>query len=434
MKLHIDKAIYGGSGLGRVSDEAESLFGKTVFVPFALPGEDVELHITQDKKSYAIAELDSVLKESDARTRPLCPYFGECGGCHYQHSLYEGQLEMKRAILRETLERARLSELPEIASLAGEPWSYRNRIRLLVRSKPDFGLCYRRRGSHSTLAVDQCPIAAPILQRAITKIVSIGAASGIGELCEEIEFFTNGDESSLVISMFCTQTPRSAKTLLEKACAALADSIPELVGAVLFAHGEDNHGQPVARWGNDSLVYHAGGYEYRVSIGSFFQVNRFLIDPLAALVVDGRKGALAWDLYSGVGLFSRRLAEQFERVIAVESAASSSSDLAHNLQGTSHRALRLNTRDFLRQHGRNTTPSPDLIVVDPPRSGLGEEVCSLLAKAGSAEIVYVSCDPATLSRDLRTLVQSGYHLKNIHLVDLFPQTFHMESVVGLARG
>ena len=171
-----------------------------------------------------------------------------------------------------------------------------------------------------------------------------------------------------------------------------------------------------------------------MSLGSFFQVNRLLVDALAALVVEGREGLLAWDLYAGVGLFARALAAKFERVVAVEAAPFSAADLSHNLEGTKHKALRLTTRDFLRQQTRGAVVRPDLIVVDPPRGGLGGEVASLVAKAAAREIVYVSCDPATLARDLNTLVQSGYHLRQIHMVDLFPQTFHMESVVVLSRG
>jgi 23S rRNA (uracil1939-C5)-methyltransferase len=434
MKLHIDKAIYGGAGLGRVSDEGNALCGKTVFVPFALPGETVELHITEDKRSYATGELDAVLEAAEMRTTPACPYFGGCGGCHYQHAEYAGQLEMKRAILRETLERARLKNLPEIAVVANEPWAYRNRIRLLVQARPEFALCNRRRSSHASLAISTCPIAAPLLQRAVAAITKVGAASGLAALCQEIEFFTNAAEDSLLIAMHSLQSPRNTATLLEQACALFARELPELKGAALFAHGdEENHGQVLARWGEQTLLYRAAGFDYRVSLGSFFQVNRFLVDPLAALVVEGRSGKLAWDLYAGVGLFARALSANFESVVAVEAAPFSAADLRHNMQGTSHNMLRRATRDFLRDQTRSKSSRPDLVVVDPPRSGLGDEVSSLLVKAAPSEIVYVSCDPATLSRDLNTLLQSGYHLRQIHMVDLFPQTFHMESVVVLSH-
>ena len=434
MKLRIDKAIYGGAGLGRVSDEGDPLFGKTVFVPFTLPGETVELHITEDKRSYATGEMDAVLEASDMRTTPLCQYFGRCGGCHYQHAEYTAQLEMKKAILRESLERARLKNLPEIASVSGEPWGYRNRIRLLVQSRPEFALCYRKRNSHASIEISACPIAAPLLQRAIAAVSMAGAEAGLAEICQEVEFFSSAAEDSLLMAMYSAQSPRNASPLLEKACTLFARELPELKGAALFAHGdEENQGQVLARWGEQALQYSGCGFGYRVSIGSFFQVNRLLVDALAALVVEGRKGTLAWDLYAGVGLFARALSGRFERVVAVEAAPFSAADLSHNMEDTAHGALRLTTRDFLRQQTRGAGVRPELIVVDPPRGGLGGEVSSLVAKTAAQEIVYVSCDPATLARDLNTLVQSGYHLRQIHMVDLFPQTFHMESVVVLSR-
>ena len=432
MKLHIDKAIYGGFGLGRVGDERDPLFGKTVFVPFTLPGESVEIHIAEDKRSYATGGLDSILEASPARTSPPCPYFENCGGCHYQHSNYENQVQMKRSILGEALSRARLKNLPEIAVLAAEPWAYRNRIRLLVQRQPEFALCYRRGGSHATVAVSGCSIAAPLLQRAIEVITDSGSELGLADLCEEIELFTNSTCDKLLLSAHSLNSPRNGAELLEKVCSGLATTMPELSGAALFAHGDDeNHGQVLARWGEPSLKYHAVGHDYRVSLGSFFQVNRFLVDPLAKLVTEGRRGKLAWDLYSGVGLFALRLTASFEKVFAVEFAASSWADLVFNLQGTEHRTARMPTRDFLRQQTRSKIPQPDLVIVDPPRTGLGDEVCSLLARVAPREIVYVSCDPATLSRDLNALIQSGYYFKSIHLVDLFPQTFHMESVAVL---
>jgi 23S rRNA (uracil1939-C5)-methyltransferase len=214
--------------------------------------------------------------------------------------------------------------------------------------------------------------------------------------------------------------------------------IPALSGAGVYEQAEDVTVAPreLAQWGEGSVPCSVGKLEYRVSRGAFFQVNRFLAERLVHLVSAGRSGALAWDLYAGVGLFSVALAENFARVVAVETAMPAVRDLQHNLAlaGEQHRALEYTTLEFLQ---RTAAPSskkpPQLIVMDPPRAGLGSAVCSLLAQVGAPEMVYVSCDPVTLSRDLAGLIESGYHLKAVHMVDLFPQTFHLETVAILRR-
>jgi 23S rRNA (uracil1939-C5)-methyltransferase len=188
-------------------------------------------------------------------------------------------------------------------------------------------------------------------------------------------------------------------------------------------------------WGHRFLTYTVSGHPYQVSLGGFFQVNRFLLPGLLELVLgDGsggkRSGRLAWDLYSGAGLFARAL--DFENVTAVESAGFSADDLKQNLAGRPHRVVRSSTLDFLRNQTRSPSPAtPELILVDPPRAGLGKEVCTHLASIAASTIVYISCNPATLARDFQSLLQSGYFLQTIHLVDLFPQTFHMETVAIL---
>jgi 23S rRNA (uracil1939-C5)-methyltransferase len=432
MKLRLDKAVYGGAGLARVQEGP--LAGKAVFVPLTLPGELVEAHIVEDKRGFANAELDSVLEAATARTTPLCPYFGGCGGCQYQHAVYAQQVEMKASILRETLNRAHLGELPPIATIHANEWRYRNRIRLVVRKNP-FALGYRERRSHTTLVVEQCPISAPLLERALQATAALGAGWRLGELCEEVEFFTNSAEDELLVSLYRSVPGSATITALEQFAQALRAEVPQLRGAGLFSVGAGKQPNRLLRhWGDLFLHSLAAGFRFRVSLGSFFQVNRFLIDTLVDLATSGRTGALAWDLYAGVGLFARALAANFGQVVAVEAAPFSSADLKINLGGASHKIVVSSTLEFLRQRSRGkSVVVPDLVVVDPPRAGLGNEVTSLLAKIGPPRIVYVSCDPATLSRDLQALLQYGYHPQNITLVDIFPQTFHLESVTVLER-
>jgi 23S rRNA (uracil1939-C5)-methyltransferase len=187
----------------------------------------------------------------------------------------------------------------------------------------------------------------------------------------------------------------------------------------------------LAHWGSTAMAYHAANFDYRVDHGAFFQVNRWLVDALVEKVTAGHSGKLAWDLFAGVGLFARQLAANFARVVAVESAPSATAALEENLRGTAGTAVKAETLAFLFRN--RTGEKPDFIVVDPPRTGLGADTCALLAEIAAPAVTYVSCDPATLARDLRALLGSGYQIQSITLADLFPQTFHLETVVQLHR-
>ena len=422
MKLRIEKAIYGGAGLARAE-------GKAVFVPFALPGELVEATIAEESKSYSTAELTEVLEPSADRRAAPCPYFGTCGGCHYQHAEYAAQVEMKRAILRETLERARVLDIPEIQALTGEPFGYRNRVRLHVEKTP-FRLCYKKRNSHVNLPVDACSIAAPTLDKAIAALHREGG--GLGAWAREVELFTYEAQNSLLASFWTERLKPEATRLLETCWPQLQKLLPGIVGAGVFsAERGAMTGKLLAQAGEGALTYRAAMRKYRVSLGSFFQVNRFLIDRLVDLVIGESRGNTAWDLYAGVGLFSVVLAERFGEVVAVESGGAAVRDLRENLRGTRHRIVSAETAAFLRKAVEQQQPAPDLVVVDPPRAGLGRDVTTLLGKVRARNVTYVSCDPATLSRDVAALLESGYRLAKMHLVDLFPQTFHLESVTHL---
>ena len=401
MKLRIEKAIYGGDGLARVPA------GKTVFVPGTLPGELVEAAIASDRRSFATGELESILEPSAERVVPGCEYVPRCGGCQYQHAGPAYQLQMKLDILKETLARAHVPSPGEISIVAGEPWGYRNRIRLHAKGG---AVGYLRRGSHKLLPVTHCPIAAPLLEQAIA------AVARVSSLADEVELFTNDDQ--LLVSLW---QERDMQAFAEK----MRAEVPALAGVGVFSPQSGT----MTHWGQRSLTYTVSGHPYQVSLGSFFQVNRFLLPRLLELVVKNRSGRLAWDLYSGVGLFARAL--DFENVTAVESEGFSVDDLKKNLEGTRHRVVCSSTVDFLRSAAQ---AKPDLIVVDPPRAGLGKEVCAHLVRIAAPNIIYVSCDPATLARDLQALLQSGYSVQAMTLVDLFPQTFHLETVTVLVRG
>jgi 23S rRNA (uracil1939-C5)-methyltransferase len=419
MKLRIEKAIYGGNGLARMPPVDPESRSKTVFVPSTLPGELVEASISSDRRSFATSKLDAILESSPERVVPGCEYVPRCGGCQYQHANAAFQLQMKLDILKETLTRAHLPVPEEIGSMAGPAWEYRNRIRL--HGVKGGGLGYRQQGSHNLLPVSHCPIAAPLLQQAVA---AVACMTDLERLCEEVEFFTNSEQDELLVSLWPGSAP--SEHALEEFAEQLRAQITVLTGVGLFSQNAIMH------WGQRSLTYTVSGHRYQVSLGAFFQVNRFLLPGLLQLALNERSGRLAWDLYSGAGLFAKAL--NFENVTAVESAGFSTDDLKRNLAGKPHRVVRSSTLDFLRSQTRGPAQAkPELIVVDPPRAGLDKEVCTHLGHIGAHEIVYISCDPATLARDLQSLLQFGYSLQGIHLVDLFPQTFHMETVTFLKR-
>jgi 23S rRNA (uracil1939-C5)-methyltransferase len=418
--VQIEKPIYGGSFLARVE-------GKAVFVPLALPGERVRVRTTHEKRGFATAEVDQIVAPAPERIAPACPHFGACGGCAYQHANYAAQLAFKQAILCETLERGGVRAPKDIFVLSSDPWRYRNRIRLAFDAAGNVG--YRGRRSHAVVPVTECPIAAPLLVNAAQAAASVAREFAPVLQFTEISLFCNVAETALLATLF-TASPRRAG--FEEFARALAARVSALAGAELAFEGRP--GEPprtVARWGETSLLYRAAGFDYRVDHGAFFQVNRWLVDALIDRVAAGRTGSLAWDLFAGVGLFARRLAVGFGRVIAVESAPSATAALAHNLSGAAATAVKADTLSFLRRNTR--VPRPDLIVADPPRTGLGEQACALLGAIAAPALVYVSCDPATLARDLCALLASGYAIQSVTLADLFPQTFHLETVVHLGR-
>jgi 23S rRNA (uracil1939-C5)-methyltransferase len=427
--VEIEKPIYGGAFLARLE-------GKAIFVPLTLPGEQARVRITQSKSGYATAEVEEIVRAAPERVVPACPHFGACGGCHYQHTDYATQLTLKQAILRETLERGGVAVHAEIAVLAGEPFGYRNRIRVAFDAAGNPG--YRGRRSHGVVPVPECPIAAPLLVKAARIFAQVAREFAPTLRPMEIALFCDAAETTLLATVF---TANPARLRFDELAQAMHQRIPALTGAELIAEGHPGQQQrTVAQWGAASLDYHAGGFDYRVDHGAFFQVNRWLVDSLVERVVADHQGNLAWDLFAGVGLFARQLAANFARVVAVESAPTATQALAANLKATTGIPVKSDTLAFLRTHATHRPAGmasglavPDFIVVDPPRTGLGAESSALLGQIAAPALAYVSCDPATLARDLRALIASGYQIQSITLADLFPQTYHLETVVQLRQ-
>jgi len=429
----IEKLVYGGDGLARLPADEHGP-GKAVFVPFVLPGEKIEASLLEQKTGFARARADQIVEASAHRNEPRCPYFGRCGGCHYQHSSYEYQLEIKAAILRENLRRiAKLEFENGLALHPSLPWNYRNRTRVKIQTAPEFALGYYKINSHELLAVEQCPISSPLISRVITAVWQMGRAGGIPGGIHEIEFFANAEDTQLLIEAYCATD--IDKVSAEHCAQELKGTLAEVVGVVLFKAGSSHRTgkvdpERIALAGTAELTYNTQRASYRVSAGSFFQVNRHLSDELVSIVTEGFSGQTALDLYAGVGLFSTVLSRGFAQVTAVEASPTSYADLLYN-SPSNVKAVRATTDQFLKSAAGKLRP--DLVVVDPPRSGLGESVVISLTTLRPARITYVSCDPATVSRDLAGLLNGGYRIEQAHLADLFPQTYHLESVFHLVR-
>ncbi|HLG96820.1 MAG TPA: class I SAM-dependent RNA methyltransferase [Bryobacteraceae bacterium] len=378
--LTIEKLVYGGEGLARQE-------GKVVLIPFVAPGEVVRAEVDRVKNDVFRGRLLEVLSPAAARVEAPCPFFLRCGGCHLQHLDYRTQVEQKTAMLREVLRRVgKLDISGEIGSITSEAWHYRNRVQLHI----DRGAVgYFEHGSRRLCPIDRCPISSPALNQAIAalnvRLPQLGSFSGA------VELFTNETEVQVNV---LDRAPRSIFAAIESI-------------------------------GTSAPIHYQG---FRVSRSSFFQINRFLIDRLVDCAVGEAQGTSALDLYAGVGLFSKALAARFGQVTAVEAGHSAFRDLTHNL-GATARAENATVEDYL---GTVQAP-PSLVLADPPRAGLTKAVVLQLIRIEAPRLVLVSCDPATLARDLHGLVASGYQIEKLTLVDLFPQTFHLETVVHLRR-
>jgi 23S rRNA (uracil1939-C5)-methyltransferase len=392
-ELKIEKLVYGGDGLSRVE-------GEVVFVPFVLPGEVVSVERTGARKHVQRARLQSVTEASPVRVGPRCPVFGRCGGCQYQHASYESQLRIKRDILAETLQRTgKIQYDPErIILVPSEPYGYRNRTQFHFENGR---VGYREMGSKNLVPTDVCPISSPKLNEVLGTLNRMVRDRKWPRFLESLEAFT--DERSVQWNVIESDRP-VAKSFFEW----LAEEIP---GTVM-----------------GPLDYLVNNDEFRVSGQSFFQVNRFLLPSMDEWAIGPARGETAWDLYAGVGLFSLPLARRFKHVTAVEAGRAGAADLEHNARQARLKieVVQQQTEAFLAEAKR----APDFVLADPPRSGLEKASTARLLALRPRTIVIVACDPSTLGRDLATLL-AEYQIESLTMLDLFPQTFHIETVAKL---
>ncbi|MER3544060.1 MAG: 23S rRNA (uracil(1939)-C(5))-methyltransferase RlmD [Chloroflexota bacterium] len=402
--LELTDMAYGGAAVGRRE-------GRVVFVPYAIAGERVRVEIVEEKKRYAQARLMEILTPSPDRVQPPCPHFGPgpegpCGSCQWQHIAYPAQVRFKQAILADQLRRiggfSDLSLLPPVPSPS--PWAYRNQARFGV--SPDGRLGYRAMNSQRILPIRECHIIDP---RLLTLFQSLDLEpAGLNGVTLRVGTAT--DELMLVLEVAGDERP-AVETDLPLSC---------------VLQFED--GSSVVLVGEGDLMEEVAGRRFQVSAGSFFQVNTPLAEKLVERVLNylaltGRETVL--EAYSGVGLFTAFLAPQAARVIAIESNPSAVADAQINLDEFNHIEL-------YQAEAEEVLPvlevALDAAVLDPPRTGCAPAVMDALIRLRPSRLVYVSCDPATLARDCRRLAAGGYRLAATQLVDMFPQTYHIESV------
>src|SRR3979490_3153736 len=454
LRISVEKLVYGGDGLAHAD-------GNTVFVPYVLPGEEVRASAKSKKKKLIWAELLEVTSPAKKRGRAKCAHCQKGGGCHYQHIPATEQLRLKKDILRETLSRlGGITWDGAIVENSAEPYGYRNRAQWAVRSGMPRALGYFLPESSVIVPIDECPVLSPRLAQTFAQLQEMARSARLPEGIQEIEAFADSADEKIALNVAFEKFPRPAAEL----ASTFREALPQIESLLLL----DQKKNRFELTGPGFLVHEAGGFKYQVSHLSFFQVNRFLIEDLLKTVTAGAKGSLALDLYAGVGFFTLPLAQTFERVVSVDANLAATRDLFANAKNAGVDVVSHNehAEEFL----KNTTERPDFVVLDPPRAGLGTAAAAALASLGAAEIVYLSCAPSTLARDLAVLTgsqrksretssevgvgagtQSGngvggevggnsatgvsnrYEITEMAMFDLFPQTFHIETLVRLRR-
>lgn len=383
----------GGKAVGHHPD------GRVVFVEFALPGERVIAEITTDRSDYLEATAVLVLEASEHRVTPRCQYFGRCGGCQLQHVAYEEQLVLKTGVVADQLQRIGRFAPDEVEAILrpmlgmDEPWGYRNHVRFTVRRDGQIG--FMQRGTHHFMRIDACAIALP----------------RVNEVLAETQDRT-----------------------------MQAHQLSVRVGE----HTEDEMLQPHLQWrpgqrpkdlpsGQTHYVEQLLGVPYRISGPAFFQVNTRQAEELVSLVVERVQAVrprIVVDAYAGVGTFAAQLARWVEHVVTIEESAAAGVDASKNLaQFNNVTRVVGKVEDTL----PGMTPDPDVVVIDPPRAGLFPGVVEAIVASTARRVVYVSCDPGTLARDLRLFVDGGFAVREVQPVDMFPHTQHIECVTTLDR-
>lgn len=405
--------VYGGDCIGRLPD------GRAVFVPFVLPRETAEIGLTESKERYARGKLIKLIQSSPDRIQPPCPYFTQCGGCHYQHIGYAQQLALKKELLRDQLERiGKFSRLPELNITPSPlPFAYRNQVQFHPAATHDpekLALGFKKNGSDETLPIDHCLL----------------ISQELNQLLSQIELEPDGGIQRVVLREDSTG---EQMIVLEGEDEVPPDLTFELPISAAYTNP---NGEVFSLSGNNALLYEIENKEFLVSPQSFFQVNL----PVATMMVrhileqlKGKKELRVLELYSGVGLFTRFIAPFASELIAIESSPSACFNFADNLDEFDNISLYEGPVEAILPNLIDEIKPIDLVLLDPPRAGMNAKARQALVKLNPSQIIYISCDPGTLARDLKHLAEADYAINNLHAYDMFPQTMHVECVTLMSR-
>jgi 23S rRNA (uracil1939-C5)-methyltransferase len=399
IEVQLSNLVYGGECIGRLAD------GRAVFVPYGLPGEIVSIELSEEKKRFARGHISKIIQKSPDRIEPRCAHFGECGGCHYQHMPYLYQISAKRNILIEQFQRiAGLTDPPvEEMEPCPSPWNYRNNIQFHLNQDGKLG--YQAWGTNRVVAISECHLPEDALNQLWPQL-NFEPIPGL----EKIELRLGSGEEILM--------------LLESNDLEL----PEFEVDIPLSAVHRSPGGQIVLAGDDYLVMEVKGKPFKVSAESFFQVNAVQAEAMVNTLLDWlplSQNTALMDVYCGVGLFSAFLAPLVGRCIGIEVSESACADYSVNLDEYDHVELYVGAAEDILQ---SLQVQPQVVVVDPPRAGLQIAAIDSLVNMKPQMIAYVSCDPSTLARDASRLLKAGYRLERVKPFDLFPQTYHIESV------
>jgi 23S rRNA (uracil1939-C5)-methyltransferase len=401
-ELQLEKTTYGGDAMGRLED------GRAVFVPFGLPGERVRIRLTEEKRGFARGELVEVLEPSPLRIVPRCVHFGVCGGCHYQNLPYEEQLKVKTGILRDQLTRIGRIENPPVQEMVASPspWNYRNHVQFHLTNEG--GLGYMTAGVPGVFSITECHL----------------PEGSINSLWPQLQF-----EPGMDLERVSIRSGADDDLMLVLESDSPEPPGLEIEAGISVAHlFEEN---TVVMAGNDHVTIRVLDRDFKVSAASFFQVNTAMAGRMVEHLINNlpvTPSDTLVDVYCGVGLFSAFLATKCARVIGIESSPSACEDFAYNLDEFENVELYEGLAEEILPKLVERIANPLYVLVDPPRAGLEKRVVDALLKLSPQAIAYVSCDPSTLARDAARLINGGYRLKDVTPFDLFPQTYHIESI------